>query len=454
MEIVVVGAGTVGEALCFDLIHEGHELTLIDQKASLVHAMTEKMDLKGVVGNGTVPEIQREADVASCDVFISATPVDEVNIVACIVASRFGARHCIARIRNPEYTRGFDFRWESIGIDLMMNTEQQMAKEIVEEFDFPNANYVEPSTVEGVQIIKVRILPGSPLAGMPVLQVRRHIAGILICVLQRGDMAPMIPRAEMHLEGGDRVHVIGTKHDLDRFQNLAGHRISAFRSVFIIGGGVTARYLVPLLLKRCITVRLIERDRKKAEKLALEFPKANIVTGDGTDQNLLNEQRLAHYDVSVALTDVDEENLLFSLYAHRQGVRKTISRVTRSNLIPLLDAECLDTIITPQHLLASSIIRYVRSLEITADSEIEDYQRLENGVAEAVTFRVKREARLANQALRTVHLKENIIIALIKRDHRLIVPAGDDMVQAGDSVIVLGAGQSVRTLDSIMAAED
>ena len=226
-----------------------------------------------------------------------------------------------------------------------------------------------------------------------------------------------------------------------------------FRSVFIIGA-VSRRYLVPLLLKRCITVRLIERDRKKAEKLALEFPKANIVTGDGTDQNLLNEQRLAHYDVSVALTDVDEENLLFSLYAHRQGVRKTISRVTRSNLIPLLDAECLDTIITPQHLLASSIIRYVRSLEITADSEIEDYQRLENGVAEAVTFRVKREARLANQALRTVHLKENIIIALIKRDHRLIVPAGDDMVQAGDSVIVLGAGQCVRTLDSIMAAED
>ena len=201
MEIVVVGAGTVGEALCFDLIHEGHELTLIDQKASLVHAMTEKMDLKGVVGNGTVPEIQREADVASCDVFISATPVDEVNIVACIVASRFGARHCIARIRNPEYTRGFDFRWESIGIDLMMNTEQQMAKEIVEEFDFPNANYVEPSTVEGVQIIKVRILPAAPCghAGSPV---RRHIAGILICVLQRGDMAPMIPRAKCISEGG------------------------------------------------------------------------------------------------------------------------------------------------------------------------------------------------------------------------------------------------------------
>ncbi|MDI9470937.1 MAG: Trk system potassium transporter TrkA [Bacillota bacterium] len=453
MEIVVVGAGRVGEALCFDLIHEGHELTLIDQKANLVLAMTEKMDLKGVVGNGTVPEIQREADVASCDVFISATPVDEVNIVACIVASRFGAKHCIARIRNPEYTRGFDFRWESIGIDLMMNTEQQTAREIVEEFDFPNANYVEPSTVEGVQIIKVRILPGSTLAGMPVLNLRRHIAGVLICVLQRGDQAPMIPRADMRLEGGDRVHVIGTKHDLDRFQNLAGHKNKGFRSVFIIGGGITARYLIPLLLKRGITVRLIERDRKKAERLALEFPKANIVSGDGTDQGFLNEQRLSHYDVSVALTSVDEENLLFSLYAHRQGVRKTITRVTRSNLIPLLDAECLDTIITPQHLLASSIIRYVRSLEITADSEIEDYHRLENGVAEAVTFKVKRDARIASKPLRTLQLKKNTIIALIKRGKRLIVPAGDDMVQEGDSVIVLGVGQSVRTLDSVLTGE-
>lgn len=453
MEIVVVGAGKAGEALCFDLINEGHELTLIDQKADVVLAMTEKMDLKGVVGNGTVPEIQREADVAFCDVFISATPADEVNIVACIVASRFGAKNCIARIRNPEYTRGFDFRWESIGINMMMNTEQQTAKKIVEEFDFPNANYIEPSTVEGVQIIKVRILPGSPLDGMPVLNVRRHIAGVLICVLQRGDEAPMLPRADMNLEGGDNVHIIGTKYDLDRFQNLAGHKSSGFRSVFIIGGGITARYLIPPLLKRGITVRLIERDKEKAEKLALEFPKANIVLGDGTDQNFLNEQRLSNYDVTVALTGVDEENLLFSLFAHKQGVRKTISKVSRVNLIPLLNADSLDAIITPQHLVANSIIRYVRSLEITSDSEIEDYHRLENGVAEAVTFKVKREAKMVNKALKTIRLKKNIILALIIRENKLIVPAGDDAVQEGDSVIVLGVGQSIRTLDSILAGE-
>lgn len=451
MKIVIVGAGNVGEALCFDLINEGHELTLIDQKTDLLLSMTEKMDLKGVVGNGTVPEVQREADVASCDVFISTTPIDEFNIVACIVASRFGAQHCIARIRNPEYTRGFDFRWEAIGIDRMMNTEQQAAKKIIEEFDFPNANSVEPSGVEGVQIIKVRINPDSPLDGMPVLNVRRHVAGILICVLQRGKEAPKMPRADMILKGGDYVHIIGTKHDLDRFQILAGHKSSNFRSAFIIGGGITARYLIPLLHKRGISVRLIEQDEEKAEKLALEFPKAEIVLGDGTDQSFLNEQRLANYDVTVALTNVDEGNLLFSLYAHKQGIRKTISRVNRVNLIPLLDTESLDTIITPQNLIADRTIRYVRSLEITTDSEIEDYLRLENGIAEAVTFKVKSEAKMIGRALRTIRFKENILLALIIRENKLIIPAGDDVVLEDDRVIVLGVGQSIRTLDSILA---
>lgn len=452
MDIVLVGSGKVGESLCTDLIREGHALTLIDKNSEIVFSMSERMDLKAVTGNGSVPEVQKEAGVADCDIFISATPSDEINIVACVVASRLGAKHCVARIRNPEYTRGMDFGWERIGISMMMNSDYEAAREIIEEFDYPTANYVEPFSIEQVKIIKVRIKAGSHLDGVPIYRVRSLIPQILICSLQRGE-GLQIPKAQDQLRGGDAVHIIGKKPDLSDFIVMAGHSSPAFRSAFIIGGGITARYLLPALLKRGIAVRLIERDKMQAQALALEFPKAEIIIGDGTDQEFLIEQRLDRYDVSIALTNIDEENLLFSLFAHRLGVRKTVTKVSRINLIGLLDSESLDTIVTPRLSVANGIIRYVRSLNNTLDSEIEDYHRLDNGVIEAVVFLVKKDARVLGIPLRELRVKEKILLGLILRADEVIVPSGDDQVLAGDRVIVISMQENVQTLDDILEAE-
>lgn len=449
MDIVVVGSGKVGESLCTDLIREGHALTLIDKSTDVIFSMTEKMDMKGVVGNGSIPEVQKEADVDDCDLFISATPNDELNIVACVVASRIGAKRCVARIRNPEYTRGLDFGWDRIGIDMMMNSDQEAAREIVEEFDFPNANFVEPFSIKGVHIIKVRIKTDSKLDGIAIMQIRKLIPKILICSVQRqGEV--LMPNAQIVLEAGDSVHVIGEQTDLQLLMKMAGHANINFRSAFIIGGGVTVRYLLPALLRRGIAVRLVERERMTAQALALEFPKAEIIVGDGTGQDFLIEQGLERFDVSIALTNIDEENLMFSLFAHRLGVKKTITKVSRVNLVNLLDSESLDTIVTPRISVANGIIRYVRSLDVSADSEIEDYHRLDNGVVEAVVFRVKPESRAVNIPLRLLKIKKHVLLGLILRDNHVIIPTGDDSILANDHVIVIAREQNIHTLDDIL----
>ncbi len=450
LSIVVVGAGKIGESLCSALIDEGHDVTLIDQNPDRVFTVSENLDLKATVGNGAVPEVQREAGVEGCDVFISATPSDEINIIACIVASSFGAKHCAARIRNPEYSKDLGSRWRSIGIELVVNSNQQAAKEILEEFDYPSASYVEPFSVEGVELIKLRILAHSPMDGIHISDIHSYVPGILVCVVQSKTAEARIPSAAIQLHAGDYVHIIGHKEDLDTFLKLAGHKPKKLQTAFIIGGGITARYLLPGLLKRNIQVKLIEQDKAKAQALALEFPGAEIVVGDGTDQSFLDEQRLKNYDVSVALTSIDEENLFFSLYAHKLGVKKTITKVSRVGLGALLDEELLDSIITPRLSVANHMIRFVRSLSVTKDSESEGYLRLDNGVAEVSTFLVKEGCKLRDIKLRDLKLKGNTLLGLILRNGEKIIPKGDDCIRSGDRVIVVSMHHSLRRLDNLL----
>lgn len=451
MEIVIVGGGKVGERLCVDLANEGHDITLIDTNPEKIENFIEAVDIKGVIGNGAVLDIQMEADVPSCDVFVAVTPQDETNIMATIIAKRIGANFCVARVRNPQYTKQIDFVRKELGISLMINPEQEAAMEIIRAFDFPSALEVELVARSTARIVKMRILPGSRLDGQTVAEIRRRFPDLFICIVQR-QTEVFLPDGNTQLQAQDEIHVVGARETLAAFIRQAGFDNKRFRSALIVGGGRIARYLIPLLLKRNVRIKVIERDREAGSQLAADFPEAEVIVGDGTSQSFLREERFLNYDTLIALTNIDEENLLLAMFAGQQGVQKTITKVNRTDLLNVVAPDSVDTVITPKDAVADMMIRVVRSLQESRDAELYGYTRLANGTVEVLEFIAGEGTPLLGVPIEQMRLRPGVLVGLILRGTQLLVPSGSDRLEAGDHILLISmADLKVRQLDEILA---
>lgn len=450
MEIVIVGAGKVGEELCVVLVNEGHDVTLIDKDSEKIETFIEKVDIKGIVGNGAVLDVQLDANVPDCDVFIAVTPQDENNIMATVIAKKLGAKYCVARIRNPEYVTQMDFVRAELGIDVIINPDQEAALEIIGIFDFPSALQVEPLAGGKVNIIKVRIENDSELVGSTVAGVRQKVPDLIICIIQRKNQA-FIPNGDTVFLLFDEIYLVGDKNAQNEFCRLAGVEVRPFKSALIVGGGRIARYLIPYLLRRSVHTKVIEIDKEAAGQLAVTFPKVEVIVGDGTSQSFLKEERLKNYDTVISLTNVDEENLLLSMFAGQQGVRKTVTKVNRTDLIRVLDPENIDTIITPYGTVADLMVKFVRELEQSRNASLCGYARLANNTMEVLEFNAMEANRAVGIPIRNLKLKGNLLILLLLRGDLLIFPKGSDQIASGDQVVVLNqVPQNVRELDDIL----
>lgn len=450
MEIVIVGGGKVGERLCVDLANEGHDITLIDIKPEKIENLIEYVDIKGVIGNGAVLDIQIEADVPACDVFIAVTPQDETNIMATTIAKRIGAKFCVARVRNPQYTKQMDFVHKELGISLMINPEQEAAIETIRAFDFPSALEVEPVARSTARILKFRIEPDSRIVGQTVAAIRQQFPDLLICIVQR-QQEVFLPEGNTLIQALDEIHVVGSRETLIAFMEAVGLEGRRFVSSLIVGGGRLARYLIPMLLKRDIRIKVIERDKETAANLAVDFPEIEVIVGDGTSQSFLREERFQNYDTLIALTNIDEENLLLSMFAGQQGVLKTITKVNRTDLLNVIAPESIDTVITPREAISDMMIRVVRSLQESLGGELYGYTRLANGMVEVLEFIVGEEASLIAIPIDQLQLKQKVLVGLIMRGSELLVPTGNDWLEAGDHVLIISmAMEKIRRLEEIV----
>ncbi len=449
MEIVIVGGGKLGASLCRDLANEGHEIVLIDKDQSVIDAFTEDIDIRGITGNGSSREVQIEADVPACDVFISVTPADETNLIASIIADRLGAKFSIARVRGPEFADDLAFFKKEVGVDMLINPDALSAAEIVRAFDYPSASMIEPFADGRVTLVKIRVNQGAPIIGRTVASIRASIPNLLLCVIER-DFKAVIPTGITTIQEDDQIQLTGEADAIDKFSHLCGHANKRWNSAFIIGGSRISYYLIPALLDRGINIKLIENNPETANRLAIAFPQIQVIIGDGTNQKFLREMHLANYDVAIALTHIDEENLMFSLFSHQQGVRKTITKVNRSELIRLLDPENLDSIIVPHVNAGDVIIRYVRSQEMSEGSPLESYARLSTEGVEASEFIVGDDDRVTDTSIQHLHLHQGLVIANIMRGLRRIIPSGADQLQEGDHVLIVSTGKRLLQLDDIL----
>ncbi|MDO4432613.1 MAG: Trk system potassium transporter TrkA [Aerococcaceae bacterium] len=452
MKIVIVGGGKVGESLCQELSSEHNDILVIEKKAQTLDKLINKFDISGIVGNGASVETQEEIGVSQADVFIAVTEMDEINIIAAVLARKLGATHTIARVRNPEYSSQLHFVRESLGISLLVNPELTAAQDIARVLKYQSAVSVEAFAGNRVNLVEVEVTKQSILTQMSMKDFRQKFGTLLVCVIHRGDTI-IIPSGEDVIQENDRIHVTGSAEDLGRFFKHVGKEDKKIKSTFIVGGGRLAYYLLKMLRESRIQTRVIERDEDRALFLSEEFPNMEIIHADGTDQDILDEQQVESFDSFISLTGVDEENLIMSMYARHKGVKKVITKMSRVSMLKLLDNVPIRSIITPKQLVTNQIIQFVRALENAQGSNVEALYRLVDNQVEALQFRVKRGSKVCGIPLFQLKTKANLLIAYIIRDKQLIFPNGNDALEAHDRVIVVTKNKSFTDLDDILEVE-
>ncbi|MBQ4612716.1 MAG: Trk system potassium transporter TrkA [Clostridia bacterium] len=451
MKIIIVGCGKIGSTILASLTAEGHDVTAVEVDADLLTEITNVYDVMGVCGNGADCETLAEAGVADAELLVAATGSDEFNMLTCYLAGRMGARHTIARIRNPEYNdKSLNFMKQELGLSMAINPELLAAREMYHTLKLPTAAKVETFSRGNFEMIELHLKEDSPLIGVPLFELRSKFdAKFLVCVVGRGDEV-YIPDGRFVLQAGDHVGITAARAEIHKLMRAIGAASKQARDVMILGGSRTAYYLAKQLLVSGSDVKIIDRDRAVCEELCDALPKAVVIHGDGSDQELLAEEGIRDMDAFVALTGMDEQNILLSFFAASQNVPKVISKINRPELAAMATRLGLDGIASPRRTITNVVLRYARALHNSMGSTIETLYSLMDDRAEAIEFLVQDEPSLVNVPLKELPLKPNILIAGIIRNRRPIIPAGDDRILPGDKVVLVVAGRRLQDIKDIL----
>jgi len=452
MKIIIVGLGKVGTTLAAELCDEENDVTVIDKKEDLVEDVSGQYDLMGITGNGASHSTQLEAGVETADLLIAVTGSDEINLLCCLMAKDGGKCHSIARVRNPEYHSEIGFIQDKFRISMIINPDMAAALEIARNLKFPSAIDVDSFAKSRVDILKFRVREGSMLNGVRIADLSRKIHGnILICAIERGKDL-IIPDGNTVLQEKDQIAIVGGSSDANQFFRQIGILSNQVKNIMIVGGSPLAYYLTVLLQAVGIRVKIIEKSYERCEALSEMLPKATIVHGDGTDKELLLEEGLEQYESFAALTNIDEENILISLYAKKiEGQRKIITKVNRIAFDEVIRELDLDTIVHPKDITAEMIIRYARSMKNTFGSNVETLHKIIDGKAEALEFIIRSKSRVTESTLQELPIRKGILVACIYRQGKVIIPRGADRMQIDDSVIIVTQEKGLDDIEDILA---
>lgn len=449
MNIIIVGLGKLGMTMTKQLVNEGHSVTVVDtNNEKLTHAV-DVYDVMGVLGNGAAVETLEEAGASKAKLIISATASDEMNILCCLIANRMGTENTIARVRNPDYAAQMQFLRNELGLSMIVNPEYETANEISRIIRFPSAANLDSFAGGKIEIARIRIHSDNMLCNLPLHELRKKSkAKVLVCAVQRGDEV-VIPSGNFVLECDDTISITGTRSELSHFMKQTGVYKQKVKNVMIIGGGRIAYYLAKLLYDTGRNIKLIEQNIDRCYQLSDMLPDVTVIHGDGTDQDLLDEQGLEYQDSLVSLTGIDEENIIVSMYAESKGINKVITKVNRHSYSILSDIG-LETVVSPQIVAGNLVTRYVRALHNSAgNSQIQTLYKLVGGKVEAVEFIVPENAGYENIPFKDLKLLPNLLIGCIIRNGKIIFPGGDDVMKANDSIIVVTAGRILEDIHDI-----
>jgi len=451
VNILIVGCGKAGSVLAQTLCSEGHDVTVMDTDPEIVRTLVDHFDVQGICGNGLILKDLEEAGVENTNIIIAMTESDEINILCCLMARKSGARHSIARVRNPAYAEQLVFMREELGVSMMVNPEFQTANEIARMLRYPNALHVETFAKGRLELAELKVSEGGLLDGIQLMDITRKLKlHLLICAVKRDDDI-FIPDGSCTLQAGDRIYITATHSELSKFYKQVGDLKNRFRSAVIVGGGRISFYLTNQLLELGMHVKIIEQNLERCEQLSEWFPKAKVICADGTDQDILLEEGIADADAFITLTGIDEENIILSLYGKTLGVDKVVTKINRLSLLPISDSVGLENVVSPKNTTAALILQYVRAKQNSESSNIITLYRLSDNRLEAVEFIVRNDPDYVGIPLRDLRVRPGFLIAGIIRGNKLVVPSGNDCLKVNDSVVVVTTNNKLSDLEDIFA---
>ncbi len=437
LNIIIVGCGKVGANLVEQLSKEGHDITVIDKKPSVIQNITNLYDVMGLVGNGASYSIQRDAGVDSADLIIAVTNSDELNLLCCTVAKRVGKCAAIARVRTPDYSDDVNYLKEELGLAMIINPELQAAREAARILYLPTALEVTPFAHGQAELVKFKIPDKNVIDGMSIAKLGSTITNdILICAVER-ESEVFIPNGNFVLHAGDVISFVSKRTTARAFLKQTGFNTRQVKDTMIIGASIFAYYLAKELISMGITVTIIERDEASCQLMCTLLPKAIVINGDGTDPDVLNEAGIQHAQSFVPLTGIDEENILLTLHAKQVSDAKVITKINKIGFKNVINRLDLGSLIYPKNIASEAIIAYVRAKSNSKGSNIETLYHMFDYRVEAIEFRVDGSSRITDVPLKDLRLKKDVLISFINRNGKIIIPTGSDCIKAGDTVMIV-----------------
>jgi trk system potassium uptake protein len=446
MKIIIIGAGKVGYTLAENLINENNDVTIIDKHSDAIEKAEDNLDVMCIKGNGVSASILLEAGVDRADLLIAVTGSDEINMVCCLTAKKLGVLQAIARVRDPEYADELSLIKDQLGLDFVINPEYAAAEEIARNLGFSSAINVERFASGRVRMIELKVSSDMIIVNKKIKDIDKQTSSsVLIGVIVREDEV-IVPHGEEVVLENDAIYVIGKASSVYNFCKLCGKHPYKIRNVMIAGGGRITYYLYKLLSDMGMKLKIIEIDKERCQELSDRLPNALIINGDGTEEEVLQSENIANMDAFIAVTGIDEENLMSSLIAQRLGVKKIVTKLSRSNYIHIVKDMGLDTIISPKLITTDQILKYARG------KSLESLLRIVEGKIEILEFVVHGSSRLINKPLKKLGLSDDTIIATIVRKNEVVVPHGNDVITEGDRIIVITREQNIANLYELEAA--
>ena len=452
MKVVICGAGQVGTSIARHLAGENNDVTVIDHDPALVRKITETLDVRGVEGWASHPQILEHSGVADADMLIAVTHSDEVNMVACQVShSLFDVPTKIARIRQQQYLQPIWadlFSRDHMPIDVIISPEYEVARAIGRRLQMPGAIDVVPMGNGRVSVVGVRCEEDCPIVGQPMRQLTQLFPDLNLRVVGIvRDEQGVVPRSDAVMMPGDDVYFICDTAHLPRAMAAFGHEETEGRTVVIAGGGNIGLRLAQEIETEHEGVRakVIEYDRDRARLVAQTLDSTVVFHGDTLDPEILAEANIANTETFVAVSNDDEVNIISSLLARRSGVSRTVALIANSTYTPLITSLGIDVVVNPRAITVSTILQHVRR------GRIRNIYTVRDGFGEVIEAEALETSSLVGKSLRDARLPDGVVFGVILRGDEVLAPRGDTEIRAGDRVILFAATEAIRQVEKLFA---
>jgi trk system potassium uptake protein TrkA len=450
MRIIIVGCGKIGLSIIKQLVIEKHDITVIDKNQEVINDITNNYDVMGLVGNGASYSVQKDAGVDRTDLLIAVTGSDEINLLCCLFAKKAGNCNTIARVRDPLYSKEIQYIKDELGLSMIINPEYAAAVEISRLLRFPSADKIDTFAKGRVELLNLVITEDSPFVNKTLIDVaKRVLSDILICTVERGDDI-FIPNGAFILRANDKITIVASAVNSREFFTKIGYDTHQVKDTMIIGGGTMTYYLAELLLKMGIKVKIVEVNRDKCETLSENLPRATIINGDATNQEILIEEGINGCDSFVSLTGIDETNIILSLFAKTRTSGKIVTKIDRISFDDIINTFNVGSLIYPDKIAADYIVSYVRAMQNSIGSNVETLIKLNGGRVEALEFKILKGSPVIGIPLMQLNLKRDILIGCINRRGTIIIPKGQNTIEEGDTVIVVTTKSGLSDIKDIL----